>query len=167
MAYEFKVRRLVEFSETDMAGIVHFTNFFRYMEQAEHAFYRELGMSVMMHEEGRIVSWPRVSASCDYKRPLRFEDEFEIHLLVRSKNAKSLNLDFVFHKVSGGGSGATGGLPAGADGDGFELVARGELAVVCVAKDNDGSMKAIEIPQHIADRIDEAPRELFDTETQH
>lgn len=155
MAYEFKVRRLVEFSETDMAGIVHFTNFFRYMEQAEHAFYRELGMSVMMKDDandGRVVSWPRVSASCDYKRPLRFEDEFEIHLIVRSKNAKSLNLDFVFHKVSG-------------DGD-PEFIARGELAVVCVSKDNDGSMKAIEIPQHIADRIDEAPPELFNTKTE-
>lgn len=150
MAYEFKTRRLVEFSETDMAGIVHFTNFFRYMEQTEHAFYRELGMSVMMKEEGRIISWPRVSASCDYKRPLRFEDEFETHLLVRSKNAKSLNLDFVFRKLN-------------ADSD-PEIIARGELAVVCVTKDNDGSMKSIEIPQHIVDRIDEAPQELLNTE---
>lgn len=154
MAYEFKTRRLVEFSETDMAGIVHFTNFFRYMEQTEHAFYREIGMSVMMPDpttdEGRVISWPRVSASCDYKRPLRFEDEVETHLLVRSKNAKSLNLDFVFRK-----------LTAGSD---PEVVARGELAVVCVSKDNDGSMKAIEIPQHIADRIDAAPPEMLNTE---
>ena len=34
MAYEFKVQRRVEFSETDMAGIVHYANFFRYMETA-------------------------------------------------------------------------------------------------------------------------------------
>ena len=46
MAYEFKVRRRVEFSETDMAGIVHYSNFFRYMEAAEHAFFRSLGLSI-------------------------------------------------------------------------------------------------------------------------
>ena len=33
MPYEFKAVRRVEFSETDMAGIVHFSNFFRYMEK--------------------------------------------------------------------------------------------------------------------------------------
>ena len=37
MAYEFRLVRQVEFSETDMAGIVHYSNFFRYMEAAEHA----------------------------------------------------------------------------------------------------------------------------------
>jgi acyl-CoA thioester hydrolase len=34
MAFEFKLTRRVEFAETDMAGIVHFSNFFRYMESA-------------------------------------------------------------------------------------------------------------------------------------
>ena len=43
MAYEFKATRQVEFSETDMAGIMHFSNFFRFMETAEHGFYRSLG----------------------------------------------------------------------------------------------------------------------------
>ena len=40
MPCEFKVVRRVEFSETDMAGIVHYSNFFRYMEAAEHGFFR-------------------------------------------------------------------------------------------------------------------------------
>ena len=48
MPYEFKVQRRVEFSETDMAGIMHYSNFFRFMETAEHAFYRDLGHSVVM-----------------------------------------------------------------------------------------------------------------------
>jgi len=42
MAYEFKLVRRVEFNETDAAGIVHFSNFFRYMESVEHAFFRSL-----------------------------------------------------------------------------------------------------------------------------
>lgn len=151
MPHSFTVRRLVEFSETDMAGIVHFTNFFCYMEQAEHAFYRSIGMSVMMKDGERTISWPRVRASCDWKKPLRFEDEVEIELLVREKKAKSIVYDFVFRKTAS----AAGPL------DAPEEVARGEVAVVCVEKDNAGQMKSIEIPRAIADRIDEAPRELL------
>jgi len=49
MPYEFKATRQVEFSETDMAGIMHYSNFFRFMETAEHGFYRSLGFSVVMH----------------------------------------------------------------------------------------------------------------------
>ena len=50
MAYEFKAIRRVEFAETDMAGIVHYSNFFRYMETAEHGFFRSLGLSVVMDQ---------------------------------------------------------------------------------------------------------------------
>ena len=46
VAYEFKIVREVEFSDTDMAGIMHFSNFFRFMEAAEHAFFRSLGLSI-------------------------------------------------------------------------------------------------------------------------
>jgi acyl-CoA thioester hydrolase len=36
----------VEFFETDLAGIVHFANYYRFMEQAEHAFFRALGLKI-------------------------------------------------------------------------------------------------------------------------
>ena len=47
MVYGVAVRRRVEFCETDMMGIVHFSNFFRYAEAAEPAFYRSLEVSLM------------------------------------------------------------------------------------------------------------------------
>ena len=46
MAYEYSIVRGVEFSDTDMAGIMHFSNFFRFMEAAEHGFFRSLGLSI-------------------------------------------------------------------------------------------------------------------------
>ena len=61
MPCEFKVVRRVEFSETDMAGIVHYSNFFRYMETAEHGFFRRLGYSVVMNEISRRRSAGRAS----------------------------------------------------------------------------------------------------------
>ncbi|MFM8187245.1 MAG: acyl-CoA thioesterase [Pirellula sp.] len=42
----FSWNRRVEFAETDAAGIVHFSSFFLYMEQAEHALFRSLGLSI-------------------------------------------------------------------------------------------------------------------------
>src|SRR4051812_49865983 len=129
MAHEFRLRRRVEFSETDMAGIVHYSNFFRYMESAEHAFFRSLGFSIVTREVDPPMGWPRVHASCDYMAPLKFEDEVEIQLLVAEKKSKSLLYEFRFHKLSG---------------DERVEIARGSLTVVCVRHEG-GRMKAAPI----------------------
>ncbi|MFO0928438.1 MAG: hypothetical protein U0736_15660 [Gemmataceae bacterium] len=54
------MRRLVEFADTDMAGILHFANYFRYLEAAEHAYLRACGLSVVLQHEGETISFPRV-----------------------------------------------------------------------------------------------------------
>ena len=145
MAYEFKVTRRVEFSETDMAGIMHYSNFFRFMETAEHAFFRSLGLSIVKAGDPP-VGWPRVHAECDFKRPLAFEDEVEIHLLVSAKSSKALSYTFIFRKLNVS--------PA------LE-VARGVLTVVCVTHSPGGPMSACAIPTFIADKIQTAPLELL------
>src|SRR5262245_40858858 len=100
MAYEFKVVRSVEFYETDMAGIVHYSNFFRYMESAEHGFFRSLGFSIASGNTSPRIGWPRVHAECDYLQPLRFEDEVEIHLLVSEVKSKAFSYVFRFRKMN-------------------------------------------------------------------
>ena len=141
MPCEFKVVRRVEFSETDMAGIVHYSNFFRYMESAEHAFFRALGFSIVTTATDPPVGWPRVHASCEYRHPLRFEDEVEIHLLVCEKKSKALSYLFKFCKLNG---------PVAME------VARGKLTVVCVTRDAHGTMSAAAIPEAIASQIEVA-----------
>ena len=98
MPYEFRCRQRVEFADTDMAGIVHFSNFFRYMERAEHEFLRSLGLSVHAVNGDDLVSWPRVDAECKFRAPLSFEDELDVHLLVREKRSKSVTYEFRFCK---------------------------------------------------------------------
>ena len=146
MPYEYKAVRRVEFSETDLAGIVHYANFFRYMETAEHAFFRALGVSIVTTTTDPPVGWPRVHASCDFRQPLRFEDEFEIHLLVAEKKSKALSYVIKFRKLNG---------PAPVE------VARGKLTVVCVTRDAQGKMSAATIPAAIADQIEVAPTEML------
>ena len=52
MPTPFRTTRRVDFVDTDMAGIVHFSNFFRYMESAEVEFLRARGLTVSKHEQG-------------------------------------------------------------------------------------------------------------------
>src|SRR5436305_14916622 len=97
MATPFRVSRRVEFYETDMAGIVHFSNFFRYMEFAEVEFLRAKGLSVAWLEtNGERIGFPRVSAACDYRRPVRFEDVVEIAVTIARIGRKSAAYGFHF-----------------------------------------------------------------------
>jgi len=145
MPYEFKITRRVEFAETDMAGIVHFSNFFRMMESAEHAFFRSLGFTIHEHDNGETIGWPRVSAACDFRAPLRFEEEVEIHLIVAEVRSRSIRYQFIFRKVA----------------DGTE-VARGSVAAVCASVDKTtGKLVPVIIPDRIRAKISSAPPELL------
>ncbi len=120
MKNEFSVRHRVAFSETDMAGIVHFSNYFRYMELAEDAFFRELGTDLIRREEGEVYGWPRVRASCDFKGPLAFGDEVEIVLRVKEVKVRAIEFVFSLFRIE--------------DGQRGEKVARGRLTTVQVVR---------------------------------
>ncbi len=137
--HEFHTRRRIEFSDTDMGGIVHFARFFIFMEWAEHEFLRSLGADPgsFQDPEGRRIAWPRVAATCEYLSPARFGDDLDIYLRVLRKGRTSLSY-------------------------GFEIlirdrpVARGKVSVVyCLI--GEGGLTPIPIPDAVADLIDEAP----------
>lgn len=140
MAYEFSIRRRVEFAETDMAGIMHFSNFFRFMEVAEATFYRSLGFSVIMKETG--VGWPRVHAECDYAKPLYFEEEVEVRMIVQETRSRSACYLFKFVKLENQ-------QPV--------IAARGKVVVVCASKAPDGSLAAVPLPEFYTKHIQPAP----------
>ena len=148
MAYEFKATRRVEFSDTDMAGIMHFSNFFRFMETAEHGFYRSLGFSVVNPSTHPRLGWPRVHAECDYRKPLRFEDHVEIHMLVAEKRTKAISFQFRFIKLNN---------------EPPIEVARGNVVIVCVQHGADGSITSVSIPPEIGAKIEVAPADLLNT----
>lgn len=134
MYTEYRTKRKIEFADTDMAGIVHFTRFFIFMETAEHEFLRSLGTSVATEWNRDKIGWPRLAASCEYLSPLHFEDEVDIHLTVSKKGTKSLSYQFHF-------------THNGTD------IARGELTTVCCITNPGEKLRAIPIPDFIADQI--------------
>ena len=138
MSALFRTSRRVEFADTDMAGIVHFANFFRYMEAAEHAFLRACGLSVALEWEGESFSFPRVAASCDYLKPARFQDVLEVSVAVRRLGRSSVTYGFEFRK-------------------GGEALARGQItAVFCRIRPGHG-MEARAIPTAIRERLQRGP----------
>ena len=139
MDLHFKHERIVEFCETDTAGIVHFSNFFRYMESAEQAFMRSLGFSVHGQRGDKMVGFPRVHVACDFKKPLHFEDRVQIGLSVRHVRDKSIVYDFVFYH---------------ADQDDAEALATGTMTVACVAVAPDNrQIKATKVPDELVAAI--------------
>ncbi len=150
MVHEFEQERMVEFAETDTAGIAHFSNFFRWMEATEHAFFRSLGFSVhRLAPDGTMRGWVRVRAECNYRRPLFYEDRFVVRLLVRAKSERSIRYAFAFRAPAGSPDATT--------------VAVGDMHVVCVEKrPDDERPRAVPMPAEIAAQIDVAPAELID-----
>lgn len=154
MTHRFLHRRRVEFADTDVAGIMHFSNFFRFMEVAEHAFYRSLGFSVHPFRHGAEtggpnVGWPRVHASADYRLPLHFEEEVEVELLIEELRNKTIHYYFQFWKNPDSP-------------DERILAATGRFTVVCVSFDAETRrMKAVAIPDEWREKLEVAPEGLI------
>jgi len=137
--YQFTTQRKIEFADTDQGGIVHFSRYFIFMETAEHQFLEAAGTSVDLKlDDGRHVGWPRVSAKCDYKSPARFGDVLDIRVSVLRKGTKSVTYRVQFSV------------------DGREI-AEGRVTSVCCELTPGKEVKAIPIPDFVAERIEEAP----------
>jgi YbgC/YbaW family acyl-CoA thioester hydrolase len=133
MRTEFTIIHRVQFSETDMAGVVHFSNFFRWMEEVEHAWFRSIGLSVAMLNDEARLGWPRVSASCDFLAPVRFEDEVKLTFRIVKLGEKSLNYEVEFSSSG-------------------KRVALGKATSVCCQVTPQG-MKSIPIPPAIRQKL--------------
>ena len=129
---EFTYRRRVQFYETDLAGIVHFSWYPRYMEEAEHAMWRDAGLSIK--PAGLDLGFARVSISVEFHAPLYFEQEFEVHVRIESITRRSIRYACTVTRE---------GVP----------IATGTMAAVCVQNRPGEPFKAVEIPEEIVTRL--------------
>ena len=129
---EITIRRRVQFYELDSAGIVHFSNYFRYMEEAEHALWRAAGLSISPPDA--TVGFPRVNVAFDYRRPLKFEDEVDIRIRIVKLSRRTIQYACT--------------LSAG-----NVLAAEGVMTIVCVRMGVE-RLEAVSIPDEIASRFE-------------
>ena len=131
MAYEYHHHRMVQFIDTDMSGIIHYVNYFRYLEEAEMAFIGSLGLNDQ-------PSMPRVSLSAEFLHPVTFRDMLDIHLWVAAKGRSSIEFAASFLCRD-------------------NEVARARLKVVCIDRDAAGRMKSRALPPDLDKTIEVAP----------
>ena len=137
MSVGFTSVRRVEFADTDMAGLIHFTPFYRMMESVEHEFLRSLGTFVVQrNESGQMVGWPRTAAECEFHAPAYFEDELEVTVRVASVGRSSLVLGYEFHR-------------------GELRIAHGRMKTVCCRVDENDGLSSVEIPTELKSQLDE------------
>ncbi|MDX2110490.1 MAG: acyl-CoA thioesterase [Verrucomicrobiota bacterium] len=111
---EITVVHAVEFSETDAAGLVHFSNYFRYMEKAERELFSQANIPLVVDDGTLFFGWPRVNASCDFCAPLRFGDRVSIHLSIQEISRKAIRyrVRFTRNEPEDGTLVASGGMTA-------------------------------------------------------
>ena len=137
----FSYERRVEFCETDAAGIAHFSSLIIYMEQAEHALLRSLGLSVASSntilgneaESASKISWPRVKVECEFLSPAKFEDMISVKTSITLLGSTSITYQ---HQLSLGST----------------LIAHGKITSVCCSKSN-GSLSSTKIPSQVRDLL--------------
>jgi 4-hydroxybenzoyl-CoA thioesterase/acyl-CoA thioester hydrolase len=128
---EHRFHRRVQFHETDLAGMAHFSGYFLYMEEAEHDLWRQAGLSIASPDDN--LRFLRVAASCDFRAPLRFEDEFEVRIRIAALGSRTIKYACELTR-------------------GDTRIASGSMTVACVdiaAK----PPRAVDIPKRIADGL--------------
>jgi len=134
MTAPYTTSRRVEFRDTDAAGIMHFSMFFVYMEEVEHELLRSVGLSVLEYDKEDSMSWPRVSARCDYRGSAKFEDQLDIQVSITRLGEKSITYTFRFHL-------------------GAQEIASGEITSVYCRILPNAPPRSIAIPKRISEKL--------------
>ena len=147
MPFEHTSTRRIEFSETDMAGLVHFSNFFKYMETAERDFFEAAGLDLINTKPGEVVGWPRARAECKFSAPLRFGETIDIHLAVKSMKDRSIDYQFRIFRRNPDGTRTQAG--------------KGHMTTILTELSDAGTLRSIELTEAVRSKISEAPAEVL------
>ncbi|MEN2999728.1 MAG: thioesterase family protein [Acidilobaceae archaeon] len=126
-------RFMVYWSDTDAAGIAHFSNFFRWCERTEEELFRSRLGPLSGLLAGLGIAFPRVKASCSFSFPLFLHDEFRVDVAEILLGSKSITYRYEIYNESKG-------------------VKSAECEVVVVAV-RLAEMRSVEIPQQVREAL--------------
>ena len=87
MTHLFRCR--VYYEDTDVAGVVYYANYLKFIERARTEWAREAGIDqVRMREEGIVFAVRRIEA--DYLAPARFDDLLEVRTVLEGATVARL-----------------------------------------------------------------------------
>ncbi len=127
----FKQSYRVHWVDTDIAGVMHFSNFFRYFEACEEEFFRSFMPLTEIRDKYGIML-PRVEAHCKYEAACRFDDAIEVAMEVREVAEKTITYNFQVIRQRD-----------------RRLAAEGQVKCIAV----NGDWKAVPLPATVAETI--------------
>ncbi len=127
--------RAVAFSDSDAAGVVHFTALLRYAEDAEHRFLARVGVPLILRENGDIIGWPRVHAQFDFRAPVRFGEEGTVALRLTRVGESSLTFRYRVAQLD-------------------TVVAEGEMTAVQACIGPDGPGRSVPLSEDLRARLE-------------
>lgn len=90
-----------QYYETDQMGIIHHSNYIRWMEEARTDLMEQVGLSYKQMEEMEIIS-PVLSISCEYHSMTHFADTVIIEPKITKYNGIKLELEYrIMDKTTG------------------------------------------------------------------
>jgi acyl-CoA thioester hydrolase len=85
------VKEKVRFVETDMMGVVHHSNYFRWFEMGRVEYLRQAGIFLLeLMAEG--ILFPITDVTCQYKASAKFDD----HIIIETKLVELSKVKMVF-----------------------------------------------------------------------
>lgn len=93
--------RQAKYYETDQMGIIHHSNYIRWMEEARIDVLDQLGYPYRRFEEMGYMS-PVLHAECDYKKSVRFGDEVKIIVSLQDFGKVKFTLRYDMYNMTEG-----------------------------------------------------------------
>ena len=86
----------IYYKDVDQMGIVYYSRYYEYFEEARTELLASIGLDVMEVEK-RGITLPVISSHCDYKRGAKFEQNILVEASITTKPKSKLHIDyFVF-----------------------------------------------------------------------
>jgi acyl-CoA thioester hydrolase len=101
------MERRVAYYETDRMGIVHHSNYIRYMEEARLTWLEENGLAYDKMEAMGVML-PVVSVNATYEKPLKFGDTFKVETRLTALTNVKITLSYVVSNATTGDTCAVG-----------------------------------------------------------
>lgn len=84
---------ITQYYETDQMGIIHHSNYIRWMEEARVDLMRQAGVSMTAIEERGIVI-PVLKINCEYRSMTRFGETVIINLKMKEYNGIKMYIEY-------------------------------------------------------------------------
>jgi len=138
---EFSWPVRVYYEDTDSGGVVYYANYLKFMERARTEMLRDLGYEQNRLQQELGIIFAVRSASIQYKKPARFNDELNVITSIASLGKASIHFRQSIYLAASHHADAAAGLLADA-----------EIKIACL---NAEQFKPQAIPATIIEKINQ------------